>query len=135
MRKSKQNTLIRHITLALFLGCINSVSHAADLDEFDDLTCVKYVVIVDKLARLRDDGFPKSMVYQAANDMNVMMFTQAVASVYELQKGMNRDELDIYALGWCEGQSDAIHEDDNGAVAVPDLVRLKPYRPRKSVNQ
>jgi len=135
MRKHRQNAFLCHIALALFLACIGSVSHAEDLDEFDDLTCVKYVVIVDKLVQLRDDGFPKSMAYQEANDMNVMMFSQAVASVYEFQKGMNRDELDIYALGWCEGQSDAINENDNGADPVPELVRLKPHRPRKSANQ
>ena len=135
MRKRKQNAFLCHINLALLLSGIGSRSLAENLDEFDDLTCVKYVVIVDKLAQLRDEGFPKSMAYQEANDMNVMMFSQAVASVYEFQKGMKRDELDLYALGWCEGQSDAINEDDNGAVPMPDLVRLTPYRPRKSVNR
>ena len=135
MRKRKQNAFLCHITLALLLSGIGSRSLAENLDEFDDLTCVKYVVIVDKLAQLRDEGFPKSMAYQEANDMNVMMFSQAVASVYEFQKGLKRDELDLYALGWCEGQSDAINEDDNGAVPMPDLVRLTPHRPRKSVNR
>jgi hypothetical protein len=135
MRKRRQNAFPCYIALALLLACIGSISHAEDLDEFDDLTCVKYVVIVDKLAQLRDEGFPKSMAYQEANEMNVAMFSQAVASVYEFQKGMSREELDLYALGWCEGQSDAINEDDNGAAPVPDLVRLKSHRPRKSVKR
>jgi hypothetical protein len=126
MREHKHELFFSCITAAMLLVGFNSIAQATEQDEFDDLACVKYVVIIDKLVQLRDDGFPKSSVYKAANEMNEILFTKAVASVYEFQKEMSRDQIDLYSLGWCEGQGEAITEEETGDGQTSDLVRLNP---------
>lgn len=95
-------------TIATVLMLISSKSSLASDDTFEEYDCVKFVNLVDTLAKDKEEGLTRSEAIKMAGKLKIRQFARAVASVYEFQKDYSRKELKLYTLGWCEGHNETI---------------------------
>ena len=100
--------LFHSVGKVLVVGCFCSGSQANERDQFEVYDCAKYIKKVDTIAEFKENGYLKSDAMKIVSIAKDIQFTRAVVSVYEFQKALNRKELALYTLGWCEGHNDTI---------------------------